>query len=218
MSSPVRERIADEAAEFGFRLVRLADRRSDNIGGNPHAQAWEIACSGCRAAYKAAWGPDTSPSLMVRNMHKKGWDVRAKRAPLCPTCIRQRKVIPMNTRASGAHAGASAPLAVAMNVAVSAKITRTVFSILEDRFDEAKRLYRDGWTDERTAKEAGTTVEIVQRLRREAFGELAEDPRVTAFKDDLALLRLDIEQAMLALGRRCDEMASRLTGLGGGGI
>jgi len=223
MSSQVQGRIAAEAVDYGFHKVKAA---AANVGGNPHALAWQIVCGGCGARYKAAWSPDTSAAIMVRNMHKKGWDVSAKKAPACPTCIHKAKVIPMTAKANG---GASLGEASAVKflppgekaefTSPAPRIQRAVFSLLDDRFDEGTHLYRDGWTDERVAKEVGTTPDVVKRLRIEGgYGELAEDPRVSALKDDLVLLRLEVEEHVKAFNRKVDDLASRVAGLGGGGI
>lgn len=92
----------------------------------------------------------------------------------------------------------------------SPKITHTVFQLLDDIFDPATRLYKSGYTDQRVARESGTTEEVVAHLRREVFGELAEDPRISNMRDDLELLRMEAAETFAKLQKGIGELQSRL--------
>lgn len=92
----------------------------------------------------------------------------------------------------------------------SPKIARSVFAALEDHLDTEKMLYRDGYSDERIAKETGAAVEYVTRIRADAFGELAEDPVISALRDDVELLRLEIGDQWKRLLDKINELAKRL--------
>lgn len=74
------------------------------------------------------------------------------------------------------------------------KIARLIYASLDEHFDEVRRLYRSGWSDERIAKEIETSPVIVSRIRAAAYGELAEDPKITALRDDLELIRMEVEE------------------------
>jgi len=193
--------IETDAARFGFKKVRWNAE-------NPHAVAWEIACGQCGAKHKAAWGPDTSPDLMVRNMRRKGWNVRDGKPPQCGSCskpivVNKTELKPMSQPAPG---GASIP-------PVAPKIQRQIFSLLEDHFDDAKRIYRVGWSDDHVAKQVGTTTAIVERLRREAFGELAEDPKISTLRDDMEILRMEWEEWNKGMGQKFRDMQARFEAL-----
>lgn len=90
------------------------------------------------------------------------------------------------------------------------KITHAVFQLLDGVFDATKRLYRNGYTDQRVAKECGTSEEVVAYLRTETFGQLAEDPRITGMRDDIELLSLESAEAFAKLQKQVGEPRSRL--------
>lgn len=90
------------------------------------------------------------------------------------------------------------------------KITHAVFQHLDDVFDAEKRLYKAGYTDQRVAKDCGTTEEIVAYLRYETFGQLAEDPRYSAMRDDIELLRMESAETFAKLQKNLGELQSRL--------
>lgn len=94
--------------------------------------------------------------------------------------------------------------------APSPKITHAVFQLLDGVFDPVKRLYRSGYTDQRVAREAGTTEEIVAHLRGEVFGQLAEDPRYSALRDDLELFGLGAAESFAKMQKELGELRSRL--------
>lgn len=101
----------------------------------------------------------------------------------------------------------------------SPKITHVVFQQLDAVFNTDKRLYNHGWTDQRVAQECGTSEEVVAYLRRETFGELSEDPRVTSLREDIRLMEMEFEDitkkfnAQLAeLRSRVDQMAAHFKG------
>lgn len=92
----------------------------------------------------------------------------------------------------------------------SPKITHAVFQLLDGVFDPAKRLYKSGYTDQRVARECGTSEEVVLYLRVETFGQLAEDPRISNIRDDLELLGMDAAEKFAALQKALGEIRSRL--------
>jgi len=92
----------------------------------------------------------------------------------------------------------------------SPKISHAVFQMLDDVFDAQKRLYKNGYTDQRVAKECGTSDQVVAWLRNETFGQLAEDPRLTSLRDDLELLRLESAECFARLQKDIAAAQSRL--------
>ena len=78
-------------------------------------------------------------------------------------------------------------------------IMRRVITLLNDQFDMKTRLYREGWSDERVAKDAETSPDYVTTLRRSAYGELAEDPMITKARDDIGALKSLLETEIIKL-------------------
>jgi hypothetical protein len=101
----------------------------------------------------------------------------------------------------------------------SPKIAHVVFQQLDAVFSAEKRLYNHGWTDQRVAKECGTSEDVVAYLRTETFGQLAEDPRISALRDDIALMGMEAERVrkeweaqLHELRSRVEQMAAHFTG------
>jgi hypothetical protein len=96
----------------------------------------------------------------------------------------------------------------------SPKISHAVFGLLDDTFDAEKRQYKNSYSDARVAQECGTTEEVVVWLRRETFGELAEDPIITTLKEEIELMRMEVAENVAALTRtfspRLDQLANRV--------
>lgn len=222
-------RIAEEAARAGFRKET----------GRNNRVSWCIRCYACKSDFKTAtWGPATTSDMMIKDMRRKGWDVGYGKKPVCPCRDRNRNVRPhivepgviamshtppFVTKPSPSLAPpAKAPEALrlpkppditmppAANPVGSPKIARLVFAALEDHLDMERMLYRDGYSDERVAKETGAAVEYVTRIRADAFGELAEDPVISALRDDVELLRLEIGDQWKRLLDKISELAKRL--------
>ena len=107
-----------------------------------------------------------------------------------------------------------------MSVGPDPKIGRKIYGLLDSHFDDLNRTYRRGWDDTRIATEADTSVDLVTRIRREAYGELAEDPRIQVLKDDLELLRMEVTEAqnastekLTALFNKIGELEARCTNI-----
>lgn len=90
------------------------------------------------------------------------------------------------------------------------RITHAVFQSLDAHFDAQKRLYTGGFSDAKVAKQCGTTEDVVAWLRRETFGDLAEDPRVSNLRDDVELLRMEMTESIKSWHVRLAEIDSRL--------
>lgn len=92
----------------------------------------------------------------------------------------------------------------------SPKITHIVFQQLDAIFDASKRLYNHGWTDQRVAQECETSEEVVAYLRRETFGELSEDPRITSLREDVRLMEMESEDITKRFNAQIAELRSRV--------
>jgi len=90
------------------------------------------------------------------------------------------------------------------------KIAHAVFQQLDAVFDSEARLYKNGYTDQRVAQDCGTSEDVVAYLRKETFGDLAEDPRISSLREDLELARLEMLDVLKKMNGLYDALASRI--------
>ena len=178
------EAIEQQAAEFGFEKVRLPGTRTVR---------WRMRC-GCGFEVLHGWQAKTSAELMVRNMRRQGWGVEHRRTPVCPKC---RKLYGKD--AFKAEEEDMSRHAAAAQLGPDPKIARRIYAKLEDVFNDQTRLYSSGWSDEKVGVELDVSPELVTRLRREAFGELAEDPAIGSLRDDITLTKMELDERVSGL-------------------
>lgn len=90
------------------------------------------------------------------------------------------------------------------------KIAHAVFQTLDSVFDPDARLYKNGYTDQRVAADCGTSEDVVAYLRKETFGDLAEDPRITGLREDLELARMEMTDLLKKMNALYDALKSRV--------
>jgi len=139
---------------------------------NSGRSGWYIHCK-CGASQTIGRPINCIPEHLVPAFKREGWDISLKYPPVCAQCQKgERKV-------------------TSTSVAPNPKIARQIYASLDDHFNEKKRVYNSGWSDAKIAKELDVSVSVVTAIRKEAYGELAEDPAITAFKEDIELLKLE---------------------------
>jgi len=69
--------------------------------------------------------------------------------------------------------------------AAAGKATRRVFQLLEDHFDEAEGRYKEGWGDDKIAKETGLSITAVHDHRVAAFGRIKPPSELKELKREL---------------------------------
>jgi hypothetical protein len=89
------------------------------------------------------------------------------------------------------------------------RLTLRVGGVIEEHFDREKRLYHLGWSDERVAKETSAALDFVLKVRKEGFGELAEDPEMTRLRLDIKALEDHVTEVMVKLSGSVDEIKTR---------
>ncbi len=212
-----------EAGDFGF--TRIVDPAT-------HRVRWEIECRECHTVSSHGWSQRMSANLAIRSLRKAGWEVEHKRKPLCADCVKRKNdrgenVVDLKTNNDGAGlmAGpAKALLLEAVNTEVERraavgpdlKIARRVIGMLEEHFDDQLRVFRVGHSDQSIADSLGVSVEAVVKIRREAFGELAEDPKVKQMREDIELLAMEVadkEKDIIDLRERIVALGERMTKL-----
>lgn len=176
----------EDAAALGFYPVRV----STGGPGRP-ATRWACKCTMCNAETSFGWSGFIPPEMMAKNAQQAGWEYRHKKL-VCPTCIASEKEGKMATK---------------IETVANPKLQRKVFALLDDHFNETTRLYAAGWSDKKVAEAAETSEQYVASVRKGAYGELAEDPAITAIRNEIAELNTKREK----LG---DEMLAKLTEMG----
>lgn len=184
--------VEDQARGHGFRKVRVHD-------GDVHRVMWQIACSVCGKEERHGWDVRTSPALMVKNMRKANWIV--SKSPVCPDC--RSKKMPKDLMNE-----ASASAMVAGVIVPATKLMVEIIHKLDDVFDRERRLYAPGWSDEKVGAAIGASPEVVTRFRRDAYGELAEDPTITALRADIEALRAVVDDEIAKLTDRLAKLQS----------
>ena len=156
--------IEELANQFGLKRNRSTPGR---------APPWQIECSACHEPETFGWAASMPPFLMVKKLRQRGWQLSEKAPPVCPECQKKEKTV------------------AKQEIGPDPKIARKIYSALDEHFDESTHLYRAGWDDARIAKEIDTALVVVIRIRRDAYGELAETPEIPLLRDDLELLRME---------------------------
>lgn len=223
-----------DAAKYGFQTINDRALRQTR---------WSIECSRCHTLSMKGWAPQTNPDLMIKNMRQAGWQIGRGEPPVCADCLRREKEKRNNERAAamkaetaftvvetkngggGSVSGTTQTMVPTVVPAAPSvpttlvpepdfKLTRFVMRTLEQVFDEHTRLYKDGYSDERVAKECKTSAENVAHVRVGAFGELAEPPAWVSIRNDMTTLKNDItvlESALLdEVSKLIDPMKKRL--------
>jgi len=156
--------IEELANQFGLKRNRSTPGR---------APPWQIECSACHEPETFGWAASMPPFLMVKKLRQRGWQLSEKAPPVCPECQKKEKTV------------------AKQEIGPDPKIARKIYSALDEHFDESTHLYRAGWDDARIAKEIDTALVVVIRIRRDAYGDLAEDPAMQILRDDLEMLRME---------------------------
>lgn len=179
--------IIEEAAEFGIG-------RTPYEAGTP--SKWFVTCK-CGTTEYFGCPAETQPHATVAKIRKRGWRISERQSPVCKLCaIKERPVkqdhITWNT---------------------NPKIARKVYALLDDHFNEETKLYRSGWNDDKIAAEIQTSVEVVTRIREEAYGKLAEDPALQALRDDIELVRMETIELQTQFNTNVATMLDKLSDL-----
>ena len=89
-------------------------------------------------------------------------------------------------------------------------IRRAVLVWLDEAYDVTKHVYRAGVTDESIAKETGSAVEAVKKLREEFYGPLAEPTELAEVRAEIAAIRKETSGARDALDMKLSALNGRM--------
>jgi hypothetical protein len=151
---------------------------------------WFVTC-GCGSTQGFGLATNTPSNKVISIVRSQGWAIAKKKTPICPACQK------------GNHE-------VASPTGPDPKLARKIFAALDDHFDEKRRLYSPGWTDAKIAEALSVSLAIVTSIRKSAYGELAEDPHITAFKDEIELLKMEFSDSFAKLSSEFTARLARL--------
>jgi hypothetical protein len=200
--------LESDAAQYGIRRVQ------DGHG----KLRWMVTCSCCGKETSYFNATLSNANQLLNHFVRQGWTFNRKESQFCSTvCVRTDKIKRQHEKREKDREMSTAPLNPVGAISPDPKITRRVIVALEEHFDDQRKLYREGWSDERVAKEAQASLEFVIKYRRDGYGELAEDPEYAKLRDDIhAMDKLFMEQLKkleLSFAAQFNELSSRLARL-----
>lgn len=216
-----RLRIEGDIAAYGL------ERITDNTG----RVRWRARCAKCGKEEDCFRADLRDADQMISHFLKRGWVLRRKEPMYCSTsCQRevreqlekqrasQREIEMKHPTTTGLSSLPALTAVAGTSIGPDLKMMRRVFTLLDEHFDGDRRLYHRDWNDARIAKEAVASPEFVIKLRREAYGELAEDPEIGRLRDDIRamdeLYTKQLKQLEGSFASQINELRSRLEKLG----
>lgn len=182
--------IAGHEWSLGRGGREIAKRRT----GNNLRVVAKLRCA-CDHSESVASRGVLPPEVLDKKFRQKGWKLDPA---TCPDCIQQPKE-ERQMASEGATVSAQAGLAQAK-----------VFKLLVAQFDEEAGRYRNGYTDDRVAKETGCALVFVQQCRKECFGELKEDPAIAELRNDIGALEGMIAETTAQLQQELAQLKAKL--------
>lgn len=169
-------------------------------------KAWAVTCE-CGVTEYHNWKATMPPEALNKFIQQQGWQLDLREPPKCPACIQKRRKAKRGVEEMAQTitceapepqpAAEPAPEPAAQGVteiAINPKLLRSVYSKLEEAFDEEARRYVRGWSDDRVARETGASLDFVQKIRREAYGPIEPDPAVIEIKAKIGDLQKSLKQ------------------------
>lgn len=95
----------------------------------------------------------------------------------------------------------------------SGQALRKVFQALEDYFDADAGQYRDGWSDERIAKDTGISKDAVKGYRVNAFGKIKPPSEMILLRQELREIETLALQLDNDLRQKTKDFALRLAAI-----
>lgn len=156
---------------------------------------WVVTCTFCGKKNDFFRSDINDAEQIINHFRKQGWVFNRKEFQYCSTIhareAKETKRVERETERieEMKHPVQPAPpVAPVTAIGPDPKIVRRVITLLNDHFDTERRLYEDNWSDDRVAKEAGTSLEFVTKYRKDAYGELAGDPVLLRLEADIKAL------------------------------
>jgi hypothetical protein len=171
-----RLQVEANAAAYGFRKIQ-----------DGHGKVrFVVRCSlpGCGKEDSMFHASLQDEQHLLTHFKKMGWVFFRKQAQYCSTQHEREAREQQRVERKEEELKQPIPQPVPA-IQSNAKVTRRVIVALEEHFDDEKKLYRDGYSDERIAKEEDASIDFVKKYRRDAYGELAVDPEIAKLTEDI---------------------------------
>lgn len=153
-------------------------------------------CSEPDCDEERTWSSRTvfDPNAAVARAHQAGWKTGKVKCPAHAVAPKREKSLMPSATTTKLTPVPSSPLPETPPASISAdarKALRLAIQFLEDYFDEGRRNYKPGWSDERISAECGASVQAVANERERLFGPLGEPDEIAALRQKLETLRTD---------------------------
>jgi hypothetical protein len=184
-----------DAAFYGFRKIQDGQGKI----------RWIVTCSNDGRESSCFHASFDSVNQLLTHFTRQGWIFNRKVSQYCSTqCARSAKEKQKIERKEDELKRPVLPPVPAIQP--DPKIQRRIYRALEEHFDDVKKLYREGWSDERISKTEDVSLDFVIKCRREGFGELAEDPEIAKLSGDIKAL----EELFTAFAQQIGELKHRM--------
>ena len=182
-----------------------------------------VTCGHCKRQQNTFNSTFDHVDEILNHFRKPGWIFEYDESPYCSTPHmreakrakqlaerEKRKVEEMNHKPSPPLPAPVTPSAAPPSIGPNPMIIIQVVTMLNDHFNKVTRLYEAGWSDERVAKEAATSLSLVVGYREEGYGKLAEDPEKTKFREGIKVIEDLQAQYAADIATRLDALKARM--------
>ena len=197
------------AREFPLVVIKRADY-------GPKARAARIVCARCGETDDVVVADRGLGAWIEKKFAAAGWSIGATdRRDFCPGCAGSVRRVNKETdeMAKAPTLNVGSPPVPAARSEDARKARLDVDLMLVDNFDPTKGRYREGWDDERVAREAGMSVDFVAKRREAEHGPLREaiDPaKLSALAAEFSALELALRGKLDEVVRQVQEASVRL--------
>lgn len=176
--------------------------RGRSISTAPGVTTAHLECGeqGCGRTGRVDMRRMLPPDQIDQLFAKRGWRLNPH---VCPACVAlEKKEKKMTKPATPVSPGVM-------------KAQADMFRLLADHFDTVDGHYVDGWSDEKIAKETGIAKATVADFRKAGFGEIKEDPAITAIHADINALEEIQREHAAGIAQQIAELRARLAKIAG---
>lgn len=151
--------------------------------------AARIECSCCGSIDHWGLSKLPPPEIIHKHFTQKGWGLRKR--PTCPDCQAKKRIKPVSVspiKTTPVAANQPEPSDAAK------KAKRLIYQALEDYYDDSKKAYRPGHSDETIAKEVGASAAFVKAVREADFGPLSAPADIKDLLDRIEVMTKQVKE------------------------
>lgn len=182
-----------------------------------NAVAAECIRLDCTSRVEIGYSGSRMPPVAIRGrIINKGWTI-GKKGPVCPDCgsrktpAEEPKVITTTAEQDTMNQNPETPFEAPPSAAQSQdarKVHRAVMGWLEEAYDEERKQYRKGFSDQSIATETGAAVSYVSKCRDDYFGVLGMPVEIEVLTADIARMEREAREFIEATQKRLAEAAN----------